>query len=135
MSADRDHSLIEELLSADALGGLDPADRALLDRERAAHGACEECARLEAEFTEVAGHLGLVLDLVPVRAGMAEDILRAADAAGFAPRWWPTPHPRGFRPRPWSSRSVAGVRVVCGAAWSRWPRRWPCSSAGGRSAA
>jgi Anti-sigma-K factor rskA len=85
LSADRDHSLIEELLSAEVLGGLDPADRALLDRERAAHGACQECARLESELTEVAGRLGLVLDLVPVRAGMADDILRAADASGSGP--------------------------------------------------
>lgn len=75
----RDHTVIEELLSVDALGGLDDADRALLDRERASHGAdCEECARLEAGFREVAGRLGLSLEPVPVRAGMADDILRTA---------------------------------------------------------
>jgi anti-sigma-K factor RskA len=78
---ERDHTVIEELLSIDALGGLDDADRALLDRERASHGAdCEECARLEAGFREVAGRLGLSLEPVQVRAGMADDILREAGA-------------------------------------------------------
>jgi hypothetical protein len=84
LSAGRDHSLIEELLSVQSLGGLDPDDRALLERERAAHGVCEECARLEAELTEVAGRLGLSLDPVPLRAGMVDDILRAAGAVGGA---------------------------------------------------
>ena len=77
---ERDHTVIEELLSVDALGGLDDADRELLDRERAAHGECEDCDRLEAEFAEVAGRLGLFLDPVPVRDGMVEDILLAAGA-------------------------------------------------------
>lgn len=76
--SERDHTLIEELLSVDALGGLDEADRALLDRERAAHGACRECARLETEFAEVAGRLGLALDPVEISDTMADDILRAA---------------------------------------------------------
>jgi len=82
---ERDHAVIEELLSVDALGGLDDADRALLDRERADHGACEECASLEAEFAEVAGRLGMSLEPVPVRDDMVEDILQdpgAADAPG-----------------------------------------------------
>ena len=85
---ERDHTVIEELLSVDALGGLEDADRALLDRERAAHGECEECARLEAELTEVAARLGLSLDPVPVRPGMADDILRstATDVSPDAPR-------------------------------------------------
>ena len=77
---ERDHAAIEELLSADALGGLDDADRAELLRQRADHGACEECARLEVELAEVAGRLGLSLEPVPVRAGMADEILRAAGA-------------------------------------------------------
>ena len=82
---ERDHTVIEELLSIDALGGLDDAERALLDRERAAHGSdCEECAGLEAVFREVAGRLGLSLEPVRVRAGMADDILRAAAAEAGA---------------------------------------------------
>ncbi|MDP9328205.1 MAG: anti-sigma factor [Actinomycetota bacterium] len=78
--SERDHTLIEELMSVDALGGLDDADRALLARERAGHGACEECARLQAEFAEVAGRLGLALDPVEIPTTMADDILRAAGA-------------------------------------------------------
>jgi anti-sigma-K factor RskA len=82
---ERDHTVIEELLSVDALGGLDDADRALLDRERAAHGAsCDECARLEAGFREVAGRLGLSLEPAGVRPGMADDILREAGATDAA---------------------------------------------------
>jgi hypothetical protein len=80
--SERDHTLIEELLSVDALGGLDEADRALLERERAGHGACEDCARLQAEFAEVAGRLGLALVPAEIPATMADDILRAAGAEG-----------------------------------------------------
>jgi anti-sigma-K factor RskA len=100
LSAARDHALIEELLSAEALGGLDAADRGLLDRERAAHGACQECARLETEFTEVAGRLALALDPLPVRAGMADDILRAAGAAGSPAATDLEPRPTPFRDTP-----------------------------------
>jgi hypothetical protein len=78
--SERDHALIEQLLSVDALGGLDDADRALLNQERARHGACKECARLQAGFAEVAGRLGLALDPVDIAATMPDDILRAAGA-------------------------------------------------------
>ena len=43
----RDHALIDELLSARALDGLDETDAAVLARELAAHGDCDECRRLE----------------------------------------------------------------------------------------
>jgi Anti-sigma-K factor rskA, C-terminal len=76
--SERDHAVIEELLSVDALGGLDDADRALLDSERASHGDCEECARLEAGFAEVAGRLGFALEPVAIRPTMAEEVLRAS---------------------------------------------------------
>jgi hypothetical protein len=78
--SERDHAMIEELLSVDALGGLDDADRALLDSERASHGDCEECARLEAGFAEVAGRLGFALEPVAIRPTMAEEVLRASGA-------------------------------------------------------
>lgn len=73
----RDHSQIEELMSVDALGGLDPADRALLDRERAAHGDCDECRRIEAELSEAAAALAISLEPVAVET-KADDILRMA---------------------------------------------------------
>jgi Anti-sigma-K factor rskA len=71
----RDHALIDELLAAQALDGLDPGDAALLERELAAHGDCEECRRLEVEHAEVAGMLALALDPRPVGEDMADRIL------------------------------------------------------------
>jgi hypothetical protein len=71
----RDHALIDELLAAQALDGLDAGDAALLERELAAHGNCEECRRLEIEHAEVAGMLALALDPRPVREDMADRIL------------------------------------------------------------
>ncbi|MEX1046810.1 MAG: anti-sigma factor [Actinomycetota bacterium] len=62
----KDHSKIEELTAAAALGGLDEGDLVLLERERSAHGDCEECRRIEAEFGEVAGRLAFGLSPSPV---------------------------------------------------------------------
>ena len=74
----RDHSLIEELMAAEALGGLDPQDRDRLERERAAHGECEECSRIETTFSETAGRMAFALDPVAVRGGMADEVLESA---------------------------------------------------------
>ena len=72
----RDHSLIEELLAIDALGGLDGDDRATLERERAAHGAdCAECLDLERTFADTAGRLAFALTPEPVDEAMVERIL------------------------------------------------------------
>ena len=75
----RDHDLIEELLAVQALGGLDGADVGVLARERADHGDCEECRRLEDGFEETAGRLAFALEPVEVDATMADRIL--ADSA------------------------------------------------------
>jgi anti-sigma-K factor RskA len=77
----RDHALIDELLAARALDGLDAGDAALLERELAAHGDCEECRRLEIEHAEVAGMLALALDPRPVRDDMADRILAEGRSA------------------------------------------------------
>lgn len=77
----RDHALIDELLAARALDGLDAGDTALLEREMAAHGDCEECRRLEIEHAEVAGMLALALDPRPVREDMADRILAEGRSA------------------------------------------------------
>ena len=74
----RDHSLIEELMAADALGGLDDEDRALLERERASHGDCAECREIESGFAEAAGRLGFVLTPEPVDETMADRILASS---------------------------------------------------------
>jgi len=70
-----DHSLIEELLAADALGGLDDDDKARLARERSAHGACEECRSIEIGFAETAGRIAFSLTPQPVDDSMIERIL------------------------------------------------------------
>jgi anti-sigma-K factor RskA len=74
------HDRIEEMMAAQALGGLSAADEAELELLRADHGRdCEECRRLESGFGEVAGRLAFAIDPVPVRREMAEDILTRAD--------------------------------------------------------
>ena len=71
----RDHTLIDELLAVRALGGLDDDDAALLERELAAHGDCDECRRLEAEHADVAGALALALEPRPVDPAIADRIV------------------------------------------------------------
>lgn len=74
----RDHAAIEELLAIRSLAGLDGDDEALLDRELASHGDCEECRRLASEYEETAGRLAFALDPAPVDMGQADEILRRA---------------------------------------------------------
>jgi anti-sigma-K factor RskA len=71
----RDHSLIDELLAVQALGGLDGGDVALLERELVAHGDCMECRRLEAAHREVAGMLPAVLDPRPIDDSIVDRIV------------------------------------------------------------
>jgi anti-sigma-K factor RskA len=80
----RDHALIDELLAVRALDGLDEGDEALLERELAAHGDCEECRRLEVQHAEVAGMLALALDPRPVREEMADRIVAETRTPGGA---------------------------------------------------
>jgi len=79
----RDHTEIEELLALEALGGLEPVDRARLDALLAEHGLdCAECAELRAGFADTAAMLGTGLVPTPVSAGLeARTVTRAlADA-------------------------------------------------------
>jgi hypothetical protein len=80
----RDHTLIEELLSVQALEGLDGSDVALLESRRDEHGDCVECRRIEDEFNEIAGRLGFALDPEPIDASMADEILRRARSLNVA---------------------------------------------------
>jgi hypothetical protein len=86
----RDHFRIEELMAADALGGLDEDDRGTLARERAAHGDCDECDRIEAGFGETAGRLAFSLDPAPFGDDVTDGILRSAvgDRPSAAPSVW-----------------------------------------------
>lgn len=80
-----DHSLVEELMSANALGGLDDDDTALLLRERAAHGDCAECRVIETGFAETAGRLAFALTPVPIDDSMIDRILVSPREEPLAP--------------------------------------------------
>jgi anti-sigma-K factor RskA len=81
----RDHGLIDELLAARALDGLDDADAAVLERELAAHGDCDECRLLEAQHAEAAGMLAFALDPRPVNDTMVDRILAEPRAPAATP--------------------------------------------------
>ena len=101
-----DHDRIEEMMAAQALGGLSAADEAELELLRAEHGRdCRECRRLESAYGDVAGRLAFALDPEPVPARMAEDILQRAEREG------PLTTPGAVRPG-WGRR----VAVVAAAA-------------------
>jgi len=76
-----DHALIEELIAARVLGGLDEADARTLEREMAGHGDCADCRRLELAYGEVAGRLPLSLDPAPVDPAIADRILASGPAS------------------------------------------------------
>jgi anti-sigma-K factor RskA len=81
----RDHTEIEELLALEALGGLEPADRARLDALLAEHGAdCPECAELRSGFADTAAMLGAGLRPTDVSAGLEDRTVAAAVAGGPA---------------------------------------------------
>lgn len=114
MSSSRlSHDELEVLIAADALDGLDDADRDLLARLMSSHGpGCLECRRLVAEYTEVAGRMGLMLEPEPLSAG-AEDALVAAARAEEAS----TERTKGMRPtRRWIATAAvaAAVAIVAG---------------------
>jgi GNAT superfamily N-acetyltransferase len=108
-SSDGSHDRLEQLIVADALGGLDEPDQQELARELADHGPdCQECRQLLADYAETAAGLALALTPVPMSAG-AED--RLVEAARGEVRM-----ERGTRP---DEETPAGVGVVPGRR-SRW---------------
>jgi anti-sigma-K factor RskA len=74
-----DRTEIEELLALEALGGLEPDDRARLDALLADAGPdAAECEELRAGFAETAAMLGTGLEPSPVSAGLEERTVAAA---------------------------------------------------------
>jgi hypothetical protein len=99
------HDEIEELIVADALDGLDPADRDRLARLMAEHGPdCPECRRLEREYREVAGAIALTIDEVPMTAGAEDALIRAARDARQPSR--------SGRGRVWAAAVVVAAMVA-----------------------
>jgi anti-sigma-K factor RskA len=75
----RDHTEIEELLALEALGGLEPDDRARLDALLAEHGPdCAECVQLRAGFADTATMLGAGLEPASVSADLEQRTVAAA---------------------------------------------------------
>ncbi|MFN2589741.1 MAG: hypothetical protein ABR518_03120, partial [Actinomycetota bacterium] len=75
------HDHLEELIAAEALGGIDELDRQRLERELAAHGPdCEECGRLLTEYGEAAANLALALEPVPLSPGAEVRLVQLARA-------------------------------------------------------
>ena len=113
--SERDHTVIEELLSVDALGGLDDADRATLDRERAAHGALRRVPALEARLPRGGRPARVLARPGRRRRGHGRRILAAAPIAS-------RPGPHATRPadddlaeRRARARRLAGVVAVAAA--------------------
>ena len=79
------HDHIEELLAADALGGLDASGQRELERPVTEHEpGCAECARLRAAHAETAAALALSLDPVPMSHGAEERLMASARAVRAA---------------------------------------------------
>ncbi len=82
-TSDRPHDLIEELIAADVLHGLDELDRRRLERELESHGPdCDECDRLIAEYSEVAARLAVSLDPAPTSAEAEERLMAIVREVG-----------------------------------------------------
>jgi anti-sigma-K factor RskA len=115
----RDHERIEELISAQVLGGLDPVEEEMLRREMAEHGPdCPECRRLERDYAEVAGRLAFAPDPVPLRDGFEDQVVAAATRERGQLRPGPSPRRRepipGTRLRPLVAVAAAVVVFAAG---------------------
>jgi anti-sigma-K factor RskA len=113
-----DHQHLEELIAANALGGLDAVDARELERARAEHGpGCAECRRLEAEYADIAGALAFATDPVPLRPG-SEDTLVELAAGSRAPRSGVEPmQPAAVPNRRWPVAAAAAVVLFVGGIW------------------
>ncbi|MFN2544856.1 MAG: anti-sigma factor domain-containing protein [Actinomycetota bacterium] len=76
---ERDHTRIEELIALRSLGGAETGDEQELTRLLAEHGPmCRECARLTAEYDEVAGRLAFAAAPEEVPEGMEDRVVDLA---------------------------------------------------------
>jgi anti-sigma-K factor RskA len=115
--AERPHDELEELIVADVLDGLDPADAERLQRLLAEHGPdCLRCRALQSDYRDVAGTLALVVAAVPMSEGAEDALMRAATGrVGGQPE--PTVSTRGRGARRWVAVAAvaAAIAVLAGA--------------------
>jgi hypothetical protein len=79
MTAPFPHDALEGLIAADALHGLDRADRESLAQEMAKHGPdCVECRRLLSEYAETAAWLAFALERQELPSGAEARLLQRA---------------------------------------------------------
>lgn len=79
MTGPPSHRLIEELIAARSLSGLEEEEQRELVREMNRHGPdCSECRRLLTDYAEVGGWLALSLDPLPTSPEEEERLIRAA---------------------------------------------------------
>lgn len=111
----RSHDLIEELIAADVLHGLDELDRHRLERELESHGPdCEECDRLIAEYSEVAARLAVSLDPAPPSAEAEERVMALLEDGALAKPERDAPPPPSARRRWIEFVAVAAAFAVLG---------------------
>ena len=115
----RDHTMIEELLSAGALTGLDAVDEGRLGEEMSSHGACDECARLRRATLETAGRLAFALTPARVSARLEEATLTRARAQRSPMAADPEMDraPAGRTTRAWGLGAVAAAIVLFFVGW------------------
>jgi len=78
---ERSHEQLEALIAADSLGGLSEPERTAMLDEMAEHGSgCADCARLTAEYREVATRVALLAEPVALSAGASDRLLELATA-------------------------------------------------------
>lgn len=107
----RQHDEIEELLAVEALGGIEPEDRARLATLRTDHGQCQECAELEIGFRETAAALGSALPEAEVPVDFEDRVV----AAALSERGAGTPTSPRRRSIAWLAVAAAVVLVALGA--------------------
>lgn len=140
----RDHEMIEGLLAARELGGLEPDGEDELRAEMRSHGDCAECRRLERETAEAVA--GIAFSLAPVEPSPEVEEATVARALAARPATRPVDRPLAPAPSPvtrpswrWARALVAAVAAVAlfAGGWlaGQIQHRGPAFPLGGRVAA
>jgi Anti-sigma-K factor rskA len=132
----RDHEMIEGLLAARELGGLESDGEVELRSEMRSHGDCAECRRLERETAEAVAGIAFLLPPVEPSPGLEERTVARALAARPATR--PADRPLAVAPGPVRARgrrTWARAVVAAAAAMAIFAGGWLTGSLTGRGSA